>query len=128
LKELDDILLQAETALSKLKGGLSKHDIIEQLVKCQESEQETVFAAALSTYDPLIATIRRATNVADLLAKIQAETQIFNQKKSANAQLLQRQNVLQNFDIAYQNYLQLKAYLGEGTQFLHDFARFTAEI
>jgi len=30
---------------------------------------------------------------------------------------LQRQNVLQDFVLAYQNYLQLKAYLGEGTQF-----------
>jgi len=30
---------------------------------------------------------------------------------------VQRQNVLQDFDLAYQNYLQLKAYLGEGTQF-----------
>jgi len=117
LKELDDILLQAETSLSKLKEILPKHDVTEQLVKCQETEQETVFAAALSTYDTIVATIRKATNTNDLLTKIQQETQIFNQKKNTNAQLLQRQNVLQNFDIAYQNYLQLKAYLGEGTQF-----------
>jgi len=117
LKELDDTLLLAENALNQMKEAVPKLDITEQLVKSQETEQETLFAAALSGFDNHIAVIKKASNTNDVLNKIQQETQIFNQKKSSNAQLLQRQQVLQNFEIAYQNYLQLKAYLGEGTQF-----------
>lgn len=117
LKELDDTLLQSENALTQLKEAINKVDILEALIKSQESEQEMVFVNALAQFDGLVTMIKKSAAVDDLLAKIQEENNLFNQKKSSNAQLIQRQQVLQNFEIAYQNYLQLKDYLGQGHQF-----------
>uniref|UniRef100_A0A6B2KXP0 BRO1 domain-containing protein n=1 Tax=Arcella intermedia TaxID=1963864 RepID=A0A6B2KXP0_9EUKA len=121
LKQLDEMIFARETALSQMREMMKQDEIIDKLIKLQESEYEKLYVQELAKYEPLIKPIRDNLQQSGILKAIKEENDLFIQKRSENEQLIQRQQVLQEFELAFTNYNILKEHLSEGVQFYSNF-------
>jgi len=116
------VIHSREQLMKQFKELVDRDDITGKMMDSLESSFEELFNVEILKYDDLLTKVRNTFEEQNtLLAQIVSENSQFVQQSQVNAQMQQRQQILQQFDNAYKAYTQLREHLNEGIQFYSNF-------